>query len=341
MSAKNDPAPKKPPMVDGWYVSDAKFPVKPLERLVYYARLAPSVFNSQPWKFVVGSADIDVFADFERWRPAADADKRELHLSLGCAIESLRVAADFAGWGTEVSYLPVEGDETLVARVRVSLTGPKRDDAAADLLSRMVTRHTSHRLFDPARPVADVDRKRLYQCFEIGDVSLHFLNDRLALDALAAVENRADAALLARPDYRAEHAKGVGAGSLGSAWTLSKLGQFALAHLPLGNQVTHNDAERLASAPLVALLTTRQDRRIDQMQAGQAFMRLALVAESRDIRVQPVSQVLEVADARAEVARIFALGERVAQHMFRLGYADKEVRPYPRRPMDEILVGSR
>jgi nitroreductase len=338
VSSRLEPAPKKPPLVDGWYVADAKFPPKPLERLVYYARLAPSVFNSQPWKFVAGTSEIDVFADFERWRAAADADKRELHLSLGCAIEALRVAADFGGWGTEVSYLPVEGDETLVARVRVSLAGPKRDDAAADLLARMVTRHTSHKLFDPQKPVADIDRKRLYQCFEIGDVSLHFLNDRLALDALAAVESRADAALLARADYRAELAKGVGAGALGSMWPLAKLEQLALAHLPFGNQVKHSDAERLASAPLVALLTTRQDRRIDQLQAGQAFMRVALKAEALDIRVQPVSQVLEVADARAEVARIFALGDRVAQHMFRLGHADAEKRPYPRRPLGEILV---
>ena len=325
-------------MVDGWYVADAKFPPQPLERLVYYARLAPSVFNSQPWKFVAGASEIDIFADLERWRAAADADKRELHLSLGCAIESIRIAADFAGWGTELAYLPVDGDETLVARVHVSLTGPKRDDAAADLLVRMVTRHTSHRLFDPQNPVADLDRKRLYQSFEIGDVSLHFLHDRLALDALAAVEKRADAALLARPDYRAEHAKGVGAGSLGSAWPLSKLGQFALAHLPFGNQVQHGDAERLASAPLVALLTTRQDRRVDQLQAGQAFMRVALKAEALDIRVQPVSQVLEVEEARAEVARIFDLGDRVPQHMFRLGHAEAEKRPYPRRPLDEILV---
>ena len=135
-----------------------------------------------------------------------------------------------------------------------------------------------------------------------------------------------------------ELAKGVGAGSQGSAWPLSKLGQFALAHLPLGTQLKHSDAERLASAPLVALLTTRQDRRIDQMQAGQAFMRIALKAEAQDIRVQPVSQVLEVADARAEVARIFALGDRTAQHMFRLGHADKEVRPYPRRPLSEMTV---
>lgn len=32
---------------------------------------------------IAGVSGIDVFADRARWRPAADADRRELHLSLG------------------------------------------------------------------------------------------------------------------------------------------------------------------------------------------------------------------------------------------------------------------
>jgi nitroreductase len=321
MSSKKDEAPKKPRTVDGWFVADGKFPVQPLERMVYYARLAPSAFNAQPWKFVLGNAEIDVFADLERWRPAADAERRELHVSLGCAIEALRIAADFGGWGTDLAYFPVEGDETLVARLRVAFAGPKRDDAAADLLRHMITRHTNRKLFEHD-PVADLDRKRLYQCFEIGDVSLHFLNDRLALDALAAVEARADAALLARPDYRAQAAHGIG--KVGISWLLSK--------------VANKEAERLASAPLVALLTTRNDRRIDQIQAGQAFMRIALAAEGHEVRVQPMTQVLELHEARGELARIFGLTGRVPQHIFRLGHALAETGSHPRRPLDEILV---
>lgn len=334
------PPPKRAPMVDGWYVADAKFPSDPMTRLVYYARLAPSSHNSQPWKFVAGASEIDVFADHGRWLRVGDADGRELHVSLGCAIESLRIAADFAGWGSQVSYFPVARDESLVARVRFSLAGPKREDAATDLLQHMVTRHTSHSLFDPARPVSDEDRKRLYRCFAIGDVSLQYLHERTALDALAQVETRADAALFANPEYRAELARYVGQGAFGTSWLVSKLGQLALGHLPMGSRVKHEDAERLASAPLIGLLTTRQDRRRDQLQAGEAFMRIALVAEAHDIRVHPMSQTLEVAETRADVARVFGLGDRVPQHLFRLGHAEAEARRTPRRPLEAILIRS-
>jgi nitroreductase len=323
MSARLDPAPKKPRTVDGWFVADAKFPSDPIGRLIYYARLAPSAHNSQPWKFVAGASEIDVFADPARWLPAMDPRRRELHISLGCAIETIRIAADFGGWGSEVSYFPVQGDHSLVARVHIAFGGPKREDSAADLLQHMITRHTSHKLFDPARPVVDTDRQRLYRCFLREDVSLHFVKERAQLDALAAMELRADETLLGRADYRKE-AIGQLAGVIGMHWLLSKLAQ--------------KDSERLASAPLVAVLTTRRDRALDQIQVGEAFMRIALVAEAHGVRVQPMSQVLEVAEAQAELARLFELGERVPQHLFRLGHAEAETGGPSRRPLEELLV---
>jgi len=327
-----------PKMIDGWYVGEGDFPSRPLERLVYFARLAPSSHNSQPWKFVIGEAEIDLFANPDRWQRAADRDRREMFVSLGCALESLRIAADFAGYGTAVRYFPVAGDEMLVARVAVAKGGPKRDGAAGGLLQHMLTRHTSHRLFDPSRPVSEADKKALYDCFQIGEVALHTLHERALLDALAALELRADAALLADPQYRAELARWAGEGVFGTSRLRSKLRQFVIGHLPVGRSVGQEDAQRLASAPLLGILTTRADRRIDQIQAGEAYLRLALVAERHELRVQPISQVLEVPETRAEVAQVCGLGERVAQHIFRIGCAPPETFRSKRLPLESIVI---
>ncbi len=330
---------KHPPMVDGWFVSpDAPLPVDPMERLVYYARLAPSSHNTQPWKFLVGREEIDVFADEHRWLRVADPARRELHASLGCAIESMRIAADYAQFGSTVAYFPLEHDDMLVARIRIAFGGPKRNLPAASLLEPMVTRRTSHRAFDRAKPVGDEDRKAMYCSFEVGDVSLHFLQERPALLALAELEEAADRKLFSDPAYREELAKWVGDGLLGTSWLVSKLGQFAVGHLPVADRVAKDDAARLASAPLVAMLSTRSDRPVDAVQSGEAYMRLALMAESRGIRMQPVSQVLEVPEIRQEVAKLFALGDRVPQHLFRIGYAEPETGPRTRRPLGSMLV---
>jgi hypothetical protein len=330
--------PVGPRTVDGWFVTDSEFPSDPIERLVYYARLAPSIRNSQPWKFLLGGSTIDVFSDCARWLNVADGDRREMHLSLGCAIESLRIAADFGGYGTGLQYFPMHNDETLVARVSVALGGPKRADPAAGLLRSMLTRRTSRSVFDPAQLVSEKDRSALYSCFEVGDVSLHFLSERVALDVLVALKTRADAMLFAKPEYRAELAHWVGRGALGNSWLMSKIGQLAVGHLRGSDRIARDDTDRVASAPLMCLLTTRHDRRVDQIQAGEAYMRIALVAESRDLRIQPVSQVLETAETRAGAAKIFGLGERTAQHLFRLGHAEPEAGSSTRLPLESIVV---
>ena len=330
---------KHPRMVDGWFATeDAPLPADPLERLVYYARLAPSSHNSQPWKFVVGAAEIDVFADLSRWLKVSDPSRRELHASLGCAIEAIRIAADYAQFGSSVKYFPVEYDETLVARVSIALGGPKRAMPAASLLEHIVTRRTSHKPFTRERVVSDEDRKVLYRSFEIGDVSLHFLQERPAMLALAELEETADRRLFSNAAYRDELSAWVGEGMLGTGWLVSKLGQFAVGKLPVAERVAKDDAARLASSPLVALLSSRDDLATDAVQAGEAYMRLALMAESKGIRVQPVSQVLEVSDTRAEVAKLFSLGERVPQHLFRMGYADGETGPRRRRPLASMMI---
>lgn len=327
-----------PKMTDGWYVADEALPAHPLERLVYYARLAPSSHNLQPWKFVVGESEIDLFADIDKWLRVADKDRREMFVSLGCAIEAIRLAADYAGYGTEVRHFPVADNEVLVARITVSKEGPKREEAAGHLLRYMPSRHTSHKIFDRARPVSEADKKNLYNSCQIGQVSLHFLTESAALEGLAALERRADAALFADAGYRQEISEWLTRGLIGSSWLLSKLGQFAIEHLPVGGQVGRADAARLASAPLVGILTTRGDRRVVQMQAGEAYMRLALVAERYELRMQPVSQVLEVQQTRAEMATLCTLGDRVVQHIFRIGHAEPEAARTGRVPLSSLII---
>ena len=71
-----------------WDVSHSDFPANSSQQdrlsfLLRYAILAPSSHNSQPWKFNVTKDEILVFADKSRWLQVADADQRELYLSLG------------------------------------------------------------------------------------------------------------------------------------------------------------------------------------------------------------------------------------------------------------------
>src|SRR5690348_11351535 len=91
-----------------------------LHHLLRYAILAPSARNTQPWRFAVHTNTVGVFADLERRQPVSDPDKRELYISLGCALENLLVAAERHGFGHEVTYFPEDGNEEFVAHVALA-----------------------------------------------------------------------------------------------------------------------------------------------------------------------------------------------------------------------------
>lgn len=315
-----------------------RLPADPLERLVHFAALAPSWHNSQPWKFVLERDAIDVFADLSRWLRVADPERRELYLSLGCALESLLIAADYEGFGADARLFPVAGDDSYVCRVEIRRGGPKRENAAADLLHAVPHRHTSHREFDRGRRVPEKDLAWLRGVADGGRLAFHLLGEDGARRALEALLARAEAKLLADPERRAELGRWIGSGALGTSWLSSKLEQFAVTRLAGARHFSQAEAARLFSAPHVALLSTRADAPADRVAAGQAYLRIALMAETRGIRAQPFSAPLHLAELRAEVAQLYGIGERRPQHLFRLGYAEPEAARTRRRALSEILV---
>ena len=95
--------------------------------LVRAAVLAANAHNTQPWLFVVTGERIELFADMTRTIGAMDPLLRELHISLGCALENLVLAGPPSGLSASVALLPDPADATHVATVtRRSSTWPRR-----------------------------------------------------------------------------------------------------------------------------------------------------------------------------------------------------------------------
>jgi hypothetical protein len=94
--------------------------------LVAAATMAPSMHNTQPWRFRVDTASqtIGLYADPARMLRFGDPDGRALHIACGAALLNLRLAATVAGREPVVRLLPDPGQPLLLATVR--LAGPCR-----------------------------------------------------------------------------------------------------------------------------------------------------------------------------------------------------------------------
>ena len=115
----------------------------PVEELVRTACRAPSVHNTQPWRWRASGSRIDLYADYTRQLVYADPGRRDLMISCGAALHHLQAAAAALGWAARVRRVPDPTDERLVASAQLRETAPAPD--AAEVLAAIEARRTDRR----------------------------------------------------------------------------------------------------------------------------------------------------------------------------------------------------
>lgn len=321
-----------------WDVEARAFPAdSPIEDqarfLLRYAILAPSSHNSQPWRFAVDGGRIEVATDDRRWLSVADRDRRELHLSLGCAVENLLVAADRFGFDADLGYREADGDPIVV--VTLSPDGGAPSDRSVRVFDRLTERHTSREPF-AGRPLSDAVRATLRECVREADVSLHLIDDPGRKRAIGEMQAEADRALLADPEYRSELAHWIGLGALGQSGLVARISRTVVAHVDLGGREGRTNATLVGEAPVLGLLVASADDPATRVRAGQVYERLALAASVDGVAAHPLSQILERPGGRADLADLVGV-DGVPQHLFRLGYPTESPTRTPRWPLEDVL----
>ncbi len=92
-----------------------------LRHLCDYARLAPSIRNTQPWRFVLREEDaaVEIWAERSRALPVADREGRGLTISCGAALAFLEIAARAASLAAAIDRLPDPERPDLLGRLRI------------------------------------------------------------------------------------------------------------------------------------------------------------------------------------------------------------------------------
>src|SRR4051794_26266970 len=126
-----------------------------LIRCVHAATLAPSLHNSQPWRFRLTSDAVEGYAGRDRQLDVLDPDGRELMVSVGAAVFTLRLALRHAGRMPELAVRPDPDRPDLVAVIRPGR--PAEPSAAVhELADAIARRHTNRQPFLPKVVPADV-----------------------------------------------------------------------------------------------------------------------------------------------------------------------------------------
>ncbi len=340
------------------------------EAIVAAGILAANAHNTQPWLFKVREDSIELHADLSRHLGAFDPYRREMTLSLGCALENMVLAARAQGMDTEIELPPAR---LLLGR------GPDREgpaailrltegDAADSVLFRAIaSRHTHRGAYDTERRVhAELQDRMLALAEGEGDVRLLLHAEGEAKDHLGDLiveatrriiadhEMAGDSANWFRFDWKSivTHRDGVTLDGVGLPPVINAVAKLLPPPSAEDGDRQWFEATRDTHVPTAALLglITVQDLydRPTAIRAGMLWQRLHLWATAQGLVAQPLNQPPEMVDREAELSLqpeiATALGKITGEpawrptFAFRMGYAARPARLSPRRGVHDVMT---
>jgi hypothetical protein len=270
---------------------------------VIAALRAPSVLNTQPWRWQLTGNAAELWIDRDRQLPGLDPDGRMLLLSCGAALHHATTALRAGGYAGAVSRF--DGARPgLVARLRRGEPCPVEQTT----YRAIYTRRTDRRPFADQPPThADLDALRT--AAERHAVHLQTLTKSQLLAFATAVSR---AGLLESTD-------GAVVADL-SAWTSRPSGRrdgvsMRTVTAPGRRTVRPRDftGGRPPGLPLgdgtdrgtqYAILFTDGDEPRDWLAAGEALSDVWLTLTARGLAASPISEVVEMPATRATMRRI-------------------------------------
>ena len=298
--------------------------------VLYHASLAPSGLNAQPWtvriakrnRWVIGSSS-------QRWLPAVDPNNRELLLSIGAFLENLILAAGTYSYG--VQYRVIAKSPFDAELIELEL---ERAPQAAFSLRRLRGRRTLRGGFED-RALSKADVFSLSEALSGVEYFARGGQDSAYLDEITLEANRAQ---YARDEAREEladwirwsngdarsHRTGLTPATmemegLDAWWVRTFYGRDSVLSEGFAEQGLEQVQQQLASHGGWLAVTSPDDSIASLIEAGRRFERLFLRVRERGVALHPMSQALEEAPWREQVAGELGTREAV-QFLLRVGY---------------------
>ncbi|MCA9693598.1 MAG: hypothetical protein KC636_28645, partial [Myxococcales bacterium] len=304
-----------------------------------FAILAPSIRNTQPWRFTLAAdgdaAVVTLACERARVLAVADPEGRAATLSCGAALECLTLSLARLGVAHEVALTPAPG---LLARITCRASTRPITQVPEDMwMSQAIPKRRSSRAPMADRPVSDKLTARLVAVAEATGARLLPLppgDPRRA--TLVALIDAGERAQQADPAFRAELADWTDAEArrhdglrveAGGRTFLWRDGDDAPPRPARGEELERG-------SPLLAILTTPGDATLDHLHAGRALARVMLRGRVDHLWVGLFGQPIEQPELRARLQTALAL-PGFPQAALRLGHGG-DGPPTPRRPLADV-----
>ena len=317
-------------------VATALLDADALRAVLSLATRAPSIDNTQPWRWRVGQGGLHLYSDSGMQLPNTDPDGRDLILSCDATLNHCVIALAAMGWRAVVHRYPDSADPDHLAAIELYPQTPERADIT--LAAAITQRRTDRRIYS-ARPVAPGDIAAMVALAGRMGVMLRQVD---AVEKLHDIVKQAARAHATNRDYLAELA--TWSGRYGSQ-----------AGVPARNVPEHDcgapipgrifAGPRLVQPPgaspaednaAILVLSTPSDDRLAQLRAGEATSALLLTATVMGLATCPITEPLEIPATRDAIRDEVLSAEGHPQMLLRVGWAPDNADPLPPTPRRKL-----
>lgn len=307
------------------------------------ATRAPSIHNTQPWRFELHADGIVARLDPTRALGATDPEGRERWMSLGCAVENMVVAARHDGELLEVEP-PSARDGSVALRARRHRTAPD------GLYQAIVERQTNHRLYD-GHPLDPAVIEALERIRPEPGIHLRLLTDPATFAPLARLAEIATVAQMGdgrvRDELRAwtrfterevaESLDGMNAHALAlhppPGWLARAL--FPILNAPKASAA--RQASLVQSASAIVVLGVTNDAPREWLGAGRTLERLLLHLTLLGVQHDYFNEIAREPSLHQRLAWLVRFHDMRPVALLRLGRAPAHAQT-PRRTLDDVIV---
>ncbi|MBP7710923.1 MAG: nitroreductase [Gammaproteobacteria bacterium] len=337
--------------------------------------LAPSGDNSQPWRFVMRGAEVDLFNVPSRDTSLYNHRQRASLLGHGALVENVTIAGRALGLGVSVELFPDTGQPDWVCRFAFTPSKPVEDPLFSAIPARIT--HRGPYTGTPLTP-AQAESLKVAGAAVPGAV-LHLVTGSEERAALAHLLRWNERVVFENPNlhrFLFDHVRwtreeeertgdGIPIDTLGlnppqrlgfpalSRWGVVR----ALNHVGLSAVVALESLRKLRASSALGLVSAGGGEDRDFVVAGRAMERVWLEATRLGLAFQPVTGIIclmervaageldgipaghveRLRELRPAVSEAFGLGNRTPAMAFRLGPPVKPGRLSARFPLERVV----
>lgn len=319
--------------------------------ILYFACLAPSGHNTQPWtvKFVTDNQWV-IGTDPARWLTVVDPDNRETIISIGAFLENLIVAANAKNYTVEVNIIAQNTKDKDIVEIRLH----KATQANVFNLQNIALRRTvRNNLLTSALANEDLasligenqDSFFYYRMDTTAGKSLTEMT--LAANKVQTYQNAAQEELAKWVRWSNREIQQFGNGLTAETMEIDGIARWYVKNFYSSQAVLENNfreetikkiQEQVAAGSGWLLITSKNSSVAELIQVGRKLQRMWLGARERKIAIHPMNQMIEDVAMRSELSSTLKIAGDV-QLLLKVGYINYYPQPVsPRMSLQNIIL---